>query len=98
MDLHPAVAFGAAIAGGTLIGPLGAIMALPFAGVVQAFVSTIMQRHNGVGSHLTELEQVEDTEGDPALRSAMKKLLRREAEGSGDDTALLDAPEEPPDR
>jgi predicted PurR-regulated permease PerM len=98
MDLHPAVAFGAAIAGGTLIGPLGAIMALPFAGVVQAFVSTIMQRHNVVDSHLTELEQIEDTEGDPALRSAMKKLLRREAEGSGDDTALLDAPEEPPDR
>lgn len=96
MDLHPAVAFGAAIAGGTLIGPLGAIMALPFAGVVQAFVSTIMQRHEVVDSHLTELEEIEDTQGDPAMRSAMRKLLRREAEGRGEDTALLEPPPERP--
>lgn len=79
MDLHPAVAFGAAIAGGTLIGPLGAIMALPFAGVVQAFVSTILQRHDVVESHLTELEQIQATGGDPALRSALRKLVRRQA-------------------
>ncbi len=55
MDLHPAVAFGSAIVGGTLLGPMGAIMALPAAGVVQAFVSTIMQRHEVVDSHLTEV-------------------------------------------
>ena len=34
MDLHPAIAFGAALAGNAVLGPVGAIMALPFAGVV----------------------------------------------------------------
>ena len=78
MDLHPAVAFGAAIVGGTLVGPMGAIMALPAAGVVQAFVSTILERHEVVDSHLTELERLQDEEADSAVRHAMKRILRRE--------------------
>ncbi len=89
MDLHPAVAFGSAIVGGTLLGPMGAIMALPAAGVVQAFVSTILERHEVVDSHLTELERIQDEEGDSAARVAMKKILRRQSEdaerGDGDD-------------
>lgn len=76
MDLHPAVAFGAAIAGATLLGPMGAIMALPAAGVIQAFVSTILQRHEIVDSHLTDLKRIQDEEGDGAVRSAFKKILR----------------------
>lgn len=80
MDLHPAVAFGSAIVGGTLLGPMGAIMALPAAGVVQAFVSTILERHDVVDSHLTELERIRAESGDSAVRAAMKRLLRREAD------------------
>ena len=53
MSLHPAVSFGAAIAGGTLMGVPGALMALPIAATVQAFVSTYLQRHEVVASHLT---------------------------------------------
>lgn len=53
MSLHPAVAFGAAIAGGTLLGVPGALMALPFAATVQAFVGTYMERHEVVFDDLT---------------------------------------------
>jgi predicted PurR-regulated permease PerM len=83
MDLHPAVAFGAAIAGGILLGPVGAIMALPLAGVIQAFVSTFLQRHDVIDSHLTELEQIEQSEGQQALRRALKRFARGEREHLG---------------
>jgi predicted PurR-regulated permease PerM len=44
MSLHPAVSFGAAIAGATLLGAPGALMALPVAATLQAFVSTYIRR------------------------------------------------------
>jgi predicted PurR-regulated permease PerM len=53
MDLHPAVAFGAVIAGAAILGPVGALLALPVAAVGQAFVSTYIQRHAVVESELT---------------------------------------------
>lgn len=59
MRLHPAVSFGSAIAGGTLMGVPGALMALPVAATVQAFVSTYLRRHEVVESPLTE-EEAED--------------------------------------
>ena len=40
MSLHPAVAFGSVIAGGGLFGPVGALLALPAAAVLQAIGST----------------------------------------------------------
>jgi predicted PurR-regulated permease PerM len=57
MSLHPAVSFAAAIAGATLLGIPGALMALPIAATVQAFVSTYLQRHTVVDSPLTEDRQ-----------------------------------------
>lgn len=54
MALHPAVSFGAAIAGATLMGVPGALMALPTAATVQAFVSTYLERHEVVDSTLTD--------------------------------------------
>lgn len=53
MEMHPAVAFGTVIAGAALIGPVGAVLALPAAAVGQAFVSTYVQRHEVVDSALT---------------------------------------------
>ena len=101
MDLHPAVAFGAAIVGGTLIGPLGAIMALPAAGVVQAFVSTFMERHDVVDSHLTELEEIQEAEGDQGVRNAFRRVLRGGSiddpgPATGDRAATADSAD-PPD-
>ncbi|MCJ7725327.1 MAG: AI-2E family transporter [Acidimicrobiia bacterium] len=54
MSLHPAVSFGSAIAGGTLMGIPGALMALPIAATIQAFVSTYIERHEVIRSPLTE--------------------------------------------
>jgi predicted PurR-regulated permease PerM len=48
MAIHPAVAFGAVLIGAQLIGPLGALLALPAAAIVQAFVSTYIERYDVV--------------------------------------------------
>jgi len=53
MSLHPALAFGSAIAGGTLMGVPGTLMALPVAATVQAFISTYVNRHDVIDSALT---------------------------------------------
>lgn len=67
MSLHPAVAFGAALIGGTLMGAVGAIMALPVAATLQAFISTYLHRHELVEStHFEEPAiRVTPTAGEP---------------------------------
>jgi predicted PurR-regulated permease PerM len=45
MEIHPAVAFGSVIIGGSLLGGIGAILALPAAAIVQAFVSSYIHRY-----------------------------------------------------
>ena len=55
MELHPAVAFGAALGGAALLGPIGAILALPAAAMVQALVGGWGQRYDVVDSHLTDV-------------------------------------------
>ncbi len=55
MELHPAVAFGAALGGAALLGPVGAILALPAAAMVQALVGGWGQRYDVVDNHLTEM-------------------------------------------
>ena len=59
MQLHPAVAFGAALAGAALSGLIGAFMALPAAAVIQSTVSTYLKRHEVVESELTREDEVE---------------------------------------
>jgi predicted PurR-regulated permease PerM len=54
MSLHPAVAFGAVIAGGAIAGPIGALLALPAAASVQALVSLYAHRYEVVASPLIE--------------------------------------------
>ncbi len=53
MELHPAVAFGAAFAGGSLLGVPGALMALPVAATIQALIGAYLRRHEVVESPLT---------------------------------------------
>ena len=45
MSLHPAVAFGAVLVGAALLGTVGALVALPAAAIILAFVSTYLQRY-----------------------------------------------------
>lgn len=46
MEMHVAVAFGAVLAGAALLGVVGALLALPFAATVQAFVAGYRQHHD----------------------------------------------------
>jgi predicted PurR-regulated permease PerM len=57
MQLHPAVAFGAALAGGSVGGLIGAFLALPAAAVIQATVSTYLTRHEVIESDLTREDE-----------------------------------------
>jgi predicted PurR-regulated permease PerM len=55
MDLHPAVAFGSAIAGGAVLGAVGAVLAIPAAAMAQAVLSNVGERHTVIDSHLTTI-------------------------------------------
>lgn len=57
MELHPAVAFGAALGGAALLGAVGAILALPAAAMAQALASEWGQRYDVVDNHLTTIQQ-----------------------------------------
>lgn len=52
LSLHPAIAFGGVIVGAGLLGPVGALLALPAAAVVQAFASSFGERHDIIESDL----------------------------------------------
>ena len=54
MDLHPAIAFGSAIAGAAVLGAVGAILAIPAAAMAQAVISNLGERHEVIDSHLTD--------------------------------------------
>lgn len=60
MELHPAVAFGAALAGFSLLGAPGALLALPAAAMVQAIVSEWGERHEVVHNDLVELGIIDE--------------------------------------
>lgn len=53
MELHPALAFGSAIAGAAVLGPVGAVLALPAAAMIQAIASEWGTRHAVIESPLT---------------------------------------------
>jgi predicted PurR-regulated permease PerM len=55
MELHPAVAFGAALAGASLLGFVGALLALPAAAMAQALINEWGKRYDVVDSHLTAI-------------------------------------------
>jgi predicted PurR-regulated permease PerM len=54
MELHPAIAFGAALGGAAVLGAVGAVLALPAVAMAQALISDWGDRHPVVESHLTD--------------------------------------------
>ena len=72
MALHPAVAFGTVIAGAGLIGPVGAVLALPAAAVIQAVGSTYIGRHEVVETHMTDVPEPR-----PGLLERIRRGWRR---------------------
>jgi predicted PurR-regulated permease PerM len=88
MELHPALAFGCAIAGASISGIVGALLALPFAAIVQAIGSSYLHRHE---VEETELTRVVGREGAKKIRAERKRsrigarMLRRDSQrGAGD--------------
>lgn len=68
MDVHPAVAFVSVLVGGTLLGAVGALLALPAAAIIQALLSTYVQRHDVIA----ELDAV------PPVPAEAKERLTQE--------------------
>ncbi len=46
MDVHPAVAFVSVLVGGSLLGAVGALLALPATAIIQALLQTYVRRHD----------------------------------------------------
>ncbi|MDQ6938345.1 MAG: AI-2E family transporter, partial [Actinomycetota bacterium] len=62
MDVHPAIALGAVIAGAALFGPVGALIGIPLAAVAVAVINTFSQRH----TLLPELAGLQPPDREPA--------------------------------
>jgi predicted PurR-regulated permease PerM len=63
MDLHPAVAFVSVLIGGSLLGVVGALLALPAAAITKALLTTYVRRHELI----EELHDIEIIGMDPDL-------------------------------
>ncbi|CCF65788.1 AI-2E family transporter [Nocardia cyriacigeorgica] len=46
LDMHPAVAFGAVLAGAAILGPTGALLAIPVTATLQAFAGAYIRRYD----------------------------------------------------
>lgn len=57
MEIHPAIAFGSAIAGGALLGPVGAILGLPVAAMAVALASAAGDRHELIDNPLMHVPE-----------------------------------------
>jgi len=55
LHVHAAVAFGSAIVGGAILGPVGAVLALPAAAMIQALVGSWGPRHDVVDDDLVRM-------------------------------------------
>jgi predicted PurR-regulated permease PerM len=82
MQLHPAVAFGAAICGASVGGAVGAFLALPAAAIIQSVSSTYVRRHEVVETELTHEEPEEQDKG-PGRRSMADRLRFRRVRRAG---------------
>ncbi|MCA1735421.1 MAG: AI-2E family transporter [Actinobacteria bacterium] len=55
MSIHPAISIGAVIAGASLLGGVGAILALPLTAIIQALISSAVNRHDVIESESLEV-------------------------------------------
>ncbi len=55
LHVHAAVAFGSAIVGGAILGPVGAVLALPAAAMAQALIGSWGPRHDVVDDELVRM-------------------------------------------
>ncbi|MFI6157485.1 AI-2E family transporter [Kitasatospora sp. NPDC051170] len=82
MDVHPAVAFGAVIAGAALLGAVGALIAIPAAATLQGFVGTYVKRYEVASD--PRIDRGEQRRARRALRREASRRLRRMVGGDGE--------------
>ena len=70
MNIHPAVAFGSVLAGAALLGSVGALLAVPAAATIQAFVSTYVARHELIESEMFDTHADESDQAASAEEAA----------------------------
>jgi predicted PurR-regulated permease PerM len=73
MEVHPALAFGAALGGIALFGAVGAILALPAAAMAQAIISETGDRHQVIKSDLTDVRHHRVWKRAAKIRRAQEK-------------------------
>jgi predicted PurR-regulated permease PerM len=64
MSIHPAISIAAIIIGGSLLGPIGIILALPVTGIIQALISESTKRHEVVVEMSSEGGDDDDPDAD----------------------------------
>ena len=84
MNIHPAVAFGSVLAGAALLGSAGALLAVPAAATIQAFVSTYIKRHELIESELFETHDDESDDTDERESSEESDAERLDADSAPD--------------
>lgn len=57
MDVHAAVAFGSAVVGGAILGPIGAVLALPAAAMLQALAGSWGTHHEVIDNPLVHVAE-----------------------------------------
>ncbi len=76
LNMHPAIAFGGVLAGSSLLGATGAVLALPFIATAQAVLDTYVDRHNVIDSDLVDRRNSERQE--PEDPTAVEKEAETE--------------------
>ena len=75
MEIHVTVAFGSVIAGSLLLGAVGALLGIPAAATMQAFLSSYLERHEVV-QELEDAEAAQHPERDP-MKQRIRHAVRR---------------------
>ena len=70
MEVHAAVAFGSAIVGGAILGPVGAVLALPAAAMIQALAGSWGTQHEVIDSPLVFIAEKRVKKRRPRKKSA----------------------------
>ena len=81
MEIHPAVSFGAAIAGAALLGPVGAVLALPVAAMAVALAAASGERHELIDNHLVVVPEKKARAERNSEHSGGKRLRLRRGRG-----------------
>lgn len=72
MDVHPAIAFLSVVVGATLLGAVGALLALPATAVIQALLSTYVRRHELI-DELSDVQLPSDIEPGATASGAVSR-------------------------